>query len=41
MLLGIDCSLCVLQVGMLEVLLRLHFVVRGNEAEDMTAAASS
>ena len=40
-LLGIGYSLCVLQVGMLELLLTLYFVVRGNEAEDMIAAASS
>lgn len=40
MLLGIGYSLCVLQVGMLEALLR-HYFVKGNEAEDMIAAASS
>ena len=40
-LLGIGYSLCVLQVGLLEVLLRLYFVVRGNEAENMIAATSS
>lgn len=40
-LLGIGYSLCVLQGGMLEVLLRLHFVVRGNEVEDRIAAARS
>lgn len=34
MLFGIGYSLCVLQVGMLKVLLRLYFVVRGDEVED-------
>lgn len=40
-LLEIGCGLCVLHVGVLQELLRLYFVVRGNEAEDIDAATSS
>lgn len=34
-LLEIGCGLCVLHVGVLQELLTLYFVVRGNEAEDI------
>lgn len=40
-LLGIGCTWCVLHGGLLGVLLRLDFVARGSDVEDVIAAAGS